>query len=99
MPITSKISATTEAASGAGTAFTTLNRGFWLHGHGFGYGESATIMREFPSGIWAPATNEMGNIAVSAHPNVVFADLPAGTYRINKTATNLAASVGYEEAS
>jgi hypothetical protein len=99
MPITSKISATTEAASGAGTAFTTTARGFWLHGHGFSYGESARVMREFPSGTWGPATNESGEIAVSAFPNVIFADLPAGTYRIDKTVTAIAASVGYEEAS
>jgi hypothetical protein len=99
MPITSKISATIEAVSGADTAFTTTNRGFWLHGHGFAFGESATVMREFPSGTWGPATNETGEIAVSAFPNVIFADLPAGTYRIDKTVTAIAASVGYEEES
>lgn len=99
MAITPKISATTDAVSGADTAFTTNNRGFWLHGHGFSFGESATVMREFPSGTWGPATNETGEIAVSAFPNLVFADLPAGTYRIDKTETANAASVGYEEAS
>lgn len=98
MSITSKISATTEATSGAGTAFSTSARGFWPHGHGFAFGESAKVMREFPAGTWAPATNETGEIAVSAFPNVIFADLPAGTYRPEKTATSLEASVGYEEA-
>lgn len=96
MAIDTVVSATTEAASGSGTAFTTTSRGFWLHGYGFQHGESAKVMREYPSGTWGPATNDTGDIAVSAHPNVVFADLPAGTYRIDKTATNQNASVGIQ---
>lgn len=98
MAITPIISATANEVSGAGTEFTTGSRGFWLHGHGFSFGEKATVMREFPSGTWGPATNETGEMAVSSFPNLVFVDLPAGTYRLNKPATANAASVGYEEA-
>ena len=98
MAITSIIAATTEAETGSSTAFTTTSRGFWLHGHGFSFGESARVMREFPSGTWGPATNETGEIAVSAFPNLVFSDLPAGTYRIDKGETENPASVGFEEA-
>ena len=98
MPITSIIAATTEAETGSSTAFTTTARGFWLHGHGFSFGESARVMREFPAGTWGLVTNNTGEIAVSAYPNVVFADLPAGTYRIDKGETANSASVGFEEA-
>ena len=98
MAITPIIAATTEAVTGSSTAFTTTTRGFWLHGHGFSFGESARVMREFPAGTWGPVTGSPGDIAVSAYPNVVFADLPAGTYRIEKGETANPASVGFEEA-
>lgn len=87
----------TSAVSGESTAFTTTGRGFWAHGSGFSYGETATIMRVGPSGEWEPATNERGQIFVSAYPNTVFVDLPAGTYRVNKTATANESSFGWEE--
>ena len=96
MAIDTIIEATKDSASGSGTAFTTTTRGFWLHGHGFKYGESAKVMREFPAGTWGPATNDTGEISVSAFPNVVFADIPAGTYRIDKTETAQDASVGVQ---
>jgi len=98
MAITSKISATMDAVSGADTAFTTTTRGFWLYGDGFAHGESAVVMRPNVAGNgFVPATSKGEVIGVSATPNIVFVDLPAGTYRINKTATAAAAAVGYEE--
>ena len=96
------IAATTNAVAGASTAFTTSNRGFWLHASGFRSerrGEYATVQRVGPSGEWENATNDKGEIRVSAYPNTIYVDLPAGTYRIDKTATDAAASVGFEEES
>ena len=43
-------------------------------------------------------TNDGGPIHVTANPNTVFVDLPAGTYRIAKMATAEAAGVAFEEA-
>ncbi len=96
MAITSIIAATTDAASGASTEFT-VTGSFWLYGDYFNHGESATLERVGPSGDYIPATNVNRKIQVTAVPNTVFVDLPAGTYRINKTVTSNAASVGYEE--
>lgn len=100
--MTEIIAATTNAVTGASTAFTTTNRGFWLHASGFRSerrGEHATVKRVGPSGEWEAATNKDGEIRVSAYPNTIFVDLPAGTYRIDKTETAGNASVGYEEES
>ena len=91
------IAATIEKVSGAGTEFTTTARGFWLYGSGFAPGEYAVVDGLGPDGVYRQVTNNGGGIYVSAAPNTVFVDLPAGTYRIDKTATALAASVGYEE--
>ena len=91
------IEATTEKISGAGTEFTTTARGFWLYGSGFAPGEYAVVEGIGPDGAFRQVTNNGGGIYVSAAPNTVFVDLPAGTYRIEKTASALAASVGYEE--
>lgn len=98
MGITSKISATTEAVSGETTAFTTTSRGFWLYGDGFAHGESAVVMRPNVAGDgFVPATSKNEVIEVSATPNVIFADLPADTYQLAKTATAAAAAVGIQE--
>lgn len=96
MAITNIIEATTEAVSGATTEFTVAGS-FWLHGDYFEHGESAVVERVGPSGDWIQATNESRKIAVSNTPNTMYVELPAGTYRILKTATRLEASVGYEE--
>jgi hypothetical protein len=97
MAITAIIEDETAAVSGAATEFTTTSRGFWLTGDYFAPGESALVERVGPSGDYQPATNKDGQIYLSANPNTIFCDLPAGTYRINKTVTALPASVGYEE--
>jgi hypothetical protein len=100
--MTEIIAATTNAVTGASTAFTTTNRGFWLHASGFRSerrGEHATVKRVGPSGEWEAVTNKEGEIRVSAYPNTIFVDLPAGTYQIDKTATAISASIGYEEES
>lgn len=96
MAIEPIIAATKEAVSGETTEFTTEDRGFWLYGDHFSPGESAILERVGPSGDYIAATNSDGQIFVSAKPNTVFVDMPAGTYRIRKGATNVAASVGYE---
>lgn len=91
------IAATIEKVSGEATEFTTTARGFWLYGSGFAPGEYAVVEGIGPGGVYRQVTNNGGGIYVSAAPNTVFVDLPAGTYRVEKTATALAASVGYEE--
>jgi len=97
MAITSLISATVDAVSGEATAFITTDRGFWLYGDGFAHGESAVVMRPNVAGNgFVPATSKSDIICVTATPNVVYVDLPAGTYRINKSSTAAAAAVGYE---
>ncbi|NCB64421.1 MAG: hypothetical protein EOM52_12680 [Clostridia bacterium] len=95
MAITVVIAATKDPASGAATAFTTTGP-FALYGDHFGWAESAQLLRLGPSGEHLPATNKEGVVQVGAYPNVVLVDVP-GTYRIDKTKTVAAASVGYEE--
>lgn len=91
------ISATVESVSGIATEFTTTNRGFWLYGSKFtSLTEKAILMGVGADGEWEEKTNENGVIYVGAAPNTVYVDLPAGTYRINKSKTALAASVSYE---
>jgi len=91
------IEATIEKVSGEATEFTTTVRGFWLYGSSFAPGEYAIVEDIGPDGEWRQVTNNGGGLYVSAAPNTAFIDLPAGTYRIHKTATALAASVGYQE--
>lgn len=91
------IESTIERVPGEVTEFTTTGRGFWLYGSKFAPGEYAIVEDIGPDGDWRAVTNNGGGIYVSAAPNTVFVDLPAGTYRIEKTATALAASVGYQE--
>jgi len=95
MAITVVIAATKDAASGATTEFTTTGP-FALYGDNFGWAESAQLLRLGPSGEYLPATNKDGVIQVGAYPNMVLVDVP-GTYRIDKTKSVAAASVGYEE--
>ena len=95
MAITVVIAATKDPASGAATEFTTTGP-FVLYGDHFGWAESAQLLRLGPSGEYLPATNKASVIQVGAYPNVVLVDAP-GTYRIDKTKTVAAASVGYEE--
>lgn len=90
------IEETNSTVSGAGTEFITTDRGFWLYGSKFtGLQERATVMGIGASGEWEEKTNKDGEIFVGAAPNVLFVDLPAGTYRIKKTATALKASVSF----
>jgi len=97
MAITPIISATINAVSGAGTEFT-VTGAFWLFGDNFSHGESAVIERANVAGTaFVPATSKNDVVGVTATPNTVYCDLPAGTYRINKSATAIAAAVGYEE--
>jgi hypothetical protein len=69
---------------------------FVFYGDNFSEKEKAHLMRLGPSGAFVHATNKDGRIFVSAHPNMVYVDAK-GTYRIDKDATAIAASVGYEE--
>ena len=80
------------------TPFTTSNRGIWLFGSKFWPEEIAVLEQIGPSGNYEPITNSKGVIAVSHSPNTVYADVPAGTYRVHKYNTKLAASVGVQEA-
>lgn len=99
MAITSIIAATTAAVAGADADFTTIGRGFWLFGSGFGKGEFARVEGLGADGeTYEVKTNDNGPIHVTANPNTVFVDLPAGTYRIAKMATSEPAGVAFEEA-
>jgi hypothetical protein len=96
MAITVKIAAKTAAeAPAAGNEFVTTGP-FVLHGDDFTAGKRAYLMRLGPSGAFRHATNKDGRIFVSDNPNMVYVDA-AGTYRLDKDATQLAACVGYEE--
>ena len=98
MPITTVISNETAAVTpGTGSDFTTTSRGFWLYAEGFGPGECAWLQHAGPSGAFINTTNKDGAIVVGQIPNIVFVDVPAGTYYLGKTVTNLGAYVGYEE--
>jgi hypothetical protein len=96
MAITVKIAATTNAVliTDASTEFVASGP-FVLHGDGFGPDESAVLCCLGPKGVQRPATNRQGTIFVSALPNMVYVEAP-GTYRIIKSATAIAAAVGYE---
>lgn len=96
MAITVTIAAKTAAeAPAAGNEFITTGP-FTFYGDDFTAGKRAFLMRLGPSGEFRHATNKDGRIFVSDHPNMVWVDA-AGTFRIDKDATPLAASVGYEE--
>jgi len=95
MAITVVISATTAAASGAGTQFTTTGP-FVLYGDNFAGTEFASLTRLGPSAAYSVMTNKDGAIGVGARPNSVYVEA-AGTFRVDKPATVAAASIGYEE--
>lgn len=98
MAITPIIEDTALAVSGESTEFTTTDRGFWLYSEGFGVFEHCKLLGKGPSGDYREATNKEGVIQVSAFPNSMFVDLPAGTYRLEKMATANNAWVGWEQA-
>ena len=79
-------------------AFTLTNRGVWLYSSQFWPEEIAVLEHIGPSSNYEPITNSNGEIFVSHSPNTIYADIPPGTYRVHKYRTQLAASVGYEEA-
>ncbi len=96
MAITVKIAAKTAAeAPAAGNEFTTTGP-FTFVGDDFTAGRRAYLMRLGPSGEFRHFTNKEGRVFVSDYPNTVWVDA-AGTFRIEKDATQLAACVGYEE--
>ena len=98
MAITAIISNATAAVSGAGKEFTTTDRGFWLHSEGLLSFEHCKLLGKGPSGNYRECTNERAVIQLSAFPNSIFVDLPAGTYRLDKMATENAVYVGWEQA-
>lgn len=99
MAITQIIAATTAAVAASGDTDFVATGAFWLFGDNFGPGENATVERANTAGDgYEVVTNNAGPIVVSSSPNTVYVDVPAGTYRIAKTATAVAASVGWESA-
>lgn len=99
MAITPIFAATPAAVAGSDAEFTTTGRGFWLIGSGFGKGEFARVEGLGADGAtYETKTNDNGPIHVTANPNTVFVDLPAGTYRMAKMATAEAAGVAFEGA-
>lgn len=95
MPISWKIENETDAVSGESTVFTTTNRGFWLYGKGFASGEYGRVLDTAHGEV---ITNNAGPVEVSANPNLVFVDAPAGDYQLVKSKTASAASMGIQEA-
>ena len=94
MAITVKIAPTVHAVSGSETQFVASGP-FVLYGDGFAEGEQCSLERLGPSGAYLKARNEKGVIKVSANPNMIYVEAP-GSYRLVKSATRTAASVGYE---
>ena len=95
MAITVDIASTKLSVSGVATEFTTVGP-FILYGDGFAEGEWCSLERLGPSGTYLKARNERGVIRVGADPNMIYVESP-GSYRLDKTGTNIAASVGHEE--
>ena len=89
------IAPTAAAVSGVTTEFSPAGP-FILHGSLFNGTESAKLERLGPSGQYETLTNSAGPVQIGQAPNSIYVDLPAGTYRINKTVTVTTASVGYE---
>lgn len=95
MAITVTIAPTVLAVSGVATQFVASGP-FVLYGDGFAEGEWCSLERLGPSGTYIKARNEKGVIKVGADPNMIYVEAP-GSYRLVKSATRTAASVGYEE--
>ena len=88
---------TTAVAPSASTEFTTTGRGFWLHSSVLLKEEKVTLYGLDSNGAYRAVTNAITTLGVSTHPNSVYVDLPAGTYRLGKPLTTNAPYVGYEE--
>lgn len=88
-----------SATQSASTQTFTVTGNFWLMGDYFGPSEFAVLERpNNAANGYEPVTNSKGVVCVSAFPNTVFVEVPAGTYRIRKQATAIAASVNYTQA-
>ena len=68
---------------------------FVLYGDGFAEGEWCSLDRLGPSGTYIRACNEKGVIKLGANPNMIYVDAP-GSYRLHKSRTSIAASVGIQ---
>lgn len=91
------INPTKAAATGT---FTTTVRGFWLSCTGMVHlREQFVVERKkvSPNDEYEPATNENGKIFVCSFPNTIYVDLPAGDYRLNKTASENNGSADIEQ--
>lgn len=87
---------TAAVAPGATTEFITTGRGFWLHSSGLFKGEKVTLYGPDSNEAFRAITNKESTLGISSHPNSIFIDLPAGTYRLGKGATVAAPYIGYE---
>ena len=94
MAITVIIEPTVDAVSGLETQFAASGP-FVFYGDGFAEDERCYLERLGPSGTYIKARNEKGTIKVSAYPNMVYVGAP-GSYRLVKSATRTAASVGIQ---
>lgn len=98
MALTEVITGTDVAVTpGAGSAFITTGRGFWLCSDYFKIGECAWLMKTNSSGDWIPVRDSNGAVVVSETPNTLYVDVPPGTYRLGKTASIEAVAVWIEE--
>lgn len=96
MAITSVIEPTVSETSGVATQFTTTAP-FMLYGDNFGGLEACELLRLGPSGEYHPVIVGGQSLKVSVYgSNSIFVDA-FGTFRLRKSVTSLAASVGYEE--
>ena len=95
MAITTVIAETTEAVPGClETQFTAAGT-FTLTGDYFRSDEKAELQRLGPSGDYVTVTDQMGPVIVTECPNTVYVETP-GQYRVLKSATRSAASVGIQ---
>lgn len=83
-------------AAGASTQFVASGP-FTLYADNFEVGENVILHRLGPSGEYKAATNKIGTIALSAHPNFAYVET-GGTFRIQKSTSSADAAVGYEVA-
>ncbi len=104
MAITVIIAPTVNAVSGIETQFTASGP-FVLYGDGFAEGEQCFLERLGPSGSYIKACSEKGAIRLSAYPNMAYPNIAypnmihveaPGSYRLVKSATRTAASVGIQ---
>ena len=93
----SALNTAAAVAPSVATGFTTTSRGLWLHSSGLLKGEKITLYGPDSSGAYRALTNKESTLGVTSHPNVIFVDIPAGTYRLGKGVTNAVPYIGYEE--